>query len=140
MKPRDAELDVVARLAGALLAFLLGSVQPPAQDGEWLAFDFEKGDAAAEIGLDVNDFGFGVEEIFAGENLDEDQGLLGEGIHHVQVAAVQAQFADTSSDTHVGFLFDELRAGDESVAWRSALFSLQGDRPPKSYSHEMTLV
>ena len=78
------------KLAGTLLAVFLGIVEPTSEDGEGLGFDFQKRDAAAEIGLDVNDFCFGVEEIFAGENLNEHVRILSEWIHHVQVAAVEA--------------------------------------------------
>ena len=123
-------------LAGALLAISLGGREPTSQDRERLGFDFQKGNAAAKIGLDVDDPGFGVEEFFAGENFDQYVGALWERIHHVQVAAVKAELANASSDAHVRFLLDELGAGDEGVAWRAALFSLQEDSLVKLCSHE----
>jgi hypothetical protein len=116
-------------LAGAFLAVLSGVFEPAPEDTEGLRFDFEKGKAAAEIGLDVDDLGFGVEELFAGKNLYEDQSVLREGIHHIEIATVEAQFADASGDAHVGFLLDELGAGNESVTRRAALFSFQEDPP-----------
>jgi len=79
-----------ASLAGALLAVFLGGVEPAPEDGEGLGLDFEEAEAAAEIRLDVDDFGFGVEEILAGENLYEYESVLRKGIHHVEVAAVKA--------------------------------------------------
>lgn len=109
-------------LAGTFLAVFLRVFQPAAQDAERLLFDFGEREAAAEIGLDIDDFGFGVEEVFAGENFDEHQGVLREGIHHIEIAAMQAELTDASGDAHVGFLLDKFGAGDESVAWRAALF------------------
>jgi len=53
-------------------------------------FRLREGDATAKIWLYVDDFCFGVEEILAGENLDEHQSVLWERIHHVQVASVKA--------------------------------------------------
>ncbi len=77
-------------LTGALLAILFREFKPTSEDPERLRFDFEEGNAATEIGLDVNDFGFGMEEFFAGEDLDEHLSVLRKRIHHVQVAAVKA--------------------------------------------------
>src|SRR5260370_42709617 len=77
-------------LAGTFLAVVFGGVEPTPEDGEGLGFDFEERETAAEVGLDVNDFGFGVEEILAGENFYEHESVLREGIHHVEVAAVKA--------------------------------------------------
>ena len=78
------------RLAGTLLAVFLGGIEPTPEDGEGLGFDFDEGEAGAEIRLDVDDLCFGVEEIFAGENFDEHESALRERIHHVEIAAVQA--------------------------------------------------
>jgi len=111
------------------LAVVFGGFEPAAEDGEGLWLDFEETETTTEILLDVNDFGLGVEEIFAGENFHEHEGAFRERIHHVEVAAVKAQLADASGDAHVGFLLDELGAGDEGVAWRAALFSFQEDGP-----------
>ena len=72
------------------MAIFLRKCKPAADDRERLGFDFEKGEAAAEIGLDVNDFGFGMEKFFAGEDFDEYLSVLRERIHHVQVAAMEA--------------------------------------------------
>ena len=79
-----------ASLAGTLLTILLGGVEPAPEDGEGLGFDFEEGETAAEVRLDVNDFGFSVEEILAGENFYEHESVLRKRIHHVEVAAVKA--------------------------------------------------
>ena len=78
------------RLAGTLLAVFLGGIEPTPKDGEGLRFDFDEGETGAEVRLDVDDFCFGVEEIFAGENLDEHESALRERIHHVEIATVQA--------------------------------------------------
>ena len=77
-------------LTGALLAILFREFKPTAENRERLRFDFDKGDAAAEIGLNINDFGFGMEEFFAGEDFDEHLSVLRKRIHHIQVAAVKA--------------------------------------------------
>ena len=113
----------------------LGLFQPALQNGDGLRVNFEEGDSGAEIRLDVNDFGFGLKEIVAGEDFDQDEGTLGKGIHHVQVAAVKAELADTGGDADFGLLLDELRAGDKGVAWRAALFDRQG-KPLMGWCHE----
>ena len=87
---RMVEIAGATRLTGTLLAVFKGSVKPALQDSEGLGFYFEKGDAGSEIGLHVNDFGFCLKEIFAGEDFDEHKSVLGKGIHHVEVAAVEA--------------------------------------------------
>jgi len=79
-----------ASLAGTLLAVVFGGFEPAPEDGEGLGFDFEEGETAAEVRLDVDDFCFGVEEILAGENFYEHESVLRERIHHVEVAAVKA--------------------------------------------------
>jgi hypothetical protein len=119
-------------LAGTLLAIFLGVIKPTSENRERLRFDFLEGQAAAEIGLDVNDFGFGMKEFFASEDFDEHERVLRKRIHHVQVAAVKAQLADASRDAHVRFLLDELGAGDKGIPGRAALFSLQEDSLLKS--------
>jgi hypothetical protein len=116
-------------LAGTQLAVVLGGFEPAAEDGEGLRLDFQERETTTEVRLDVNDFCLGVEEIFAGENFHEHESAFRERIHHVEVAAVKAQLADASGDAHVGFLLDELGAGDEGVAGRAALFSFQEDGP-----------
>jgi|SRR5579859_3021002 len=115
--------------AGALLGVFLCGVEPATEDGEGLGFDVNERKTGTEIGLDVDDAGFGVEVFFTGENFYEDQGVLREGIHHVEIAAVQAELADAGGDAHVGFLLDEFGTGDEGVAWRAALFFPQEDGP-----------
>ena len=77
-------------LTGTLMAIFLRKCKPTPDDRERLGFDFEEGHAAAEVGLDINDFGFGMEEFFAGEDFDEHLSVLRKRIHHVQVAAVKA--------------------------------------------------
>ena len=77
-------------LTRALLAVFFCAVKPMTQNGERLGFDLEESNARAEIGLHIDDFCFGLEEIFAGENFDEHQRVLREWIHHVEVAAVEA--------------------------------------------------
>ena len=77
-------------LAGTLVAVFFEGVKPTLENGEGVGFDFEEGDAAAQVRLDVNDFCLGVEEIFAGENFHEHESVLRERIHHVEVAAVKA--------------------------------------------------
>ena len=72
------------------MAIFLRKCQPTSENRKGLGFDFEERHAAAEIGLDVNDFGFGMEEFFAGEDFDEDLSVLRKRIHHVQVAAMKA--------------------------------------------------
>ncbi len=79
-----------ASLAGTLLTILLGGVEPAPEDGKGLGSDFEEGETAAEVWLDVDDFCLSVEEILAGENFYEHESVLQEGIHHVEVAAVKA--------------------------------------------------
>lgn len=79
-----------SKLAGALLPIFLGGIKPTSKDRERLGFYFKEGHATAEIRLHVNDFGFGMEEIFAGENFDEHLSVLRKRIHHVQIAAVKA--------------------------------------------------
>lgn len=80
----------IRSLAGTLVAVFFEGVKPTLENGEGLGFDFEEGDAAAQVRLDVNDFCLGVEEIFAGENFYEHNSVLRERIHHVEVAAVKA--------------------------------------------------
>jgi len=134
---RNALPRLLRQSAGTLLAVVFGGFQPAAENAKRLGFDLGKRKAAPEIGLDVNDFSFGEEVIFAGKNLHQDQSSLRKRVHHVQIAAVQAELADTGGDAHVGFLLDELGAGDESVAWRAALFFPQGVQPLETISHEI---
>ena len=77
-------------LTGALLAVFFCAVKPVTQNGERLGFDLEESNARAEIGLHIDDFCFGLEEIFTGKNFDEHERVLREWIHHVEVAAVEA--------------------------------------------------
>jgi hypothetical protein len=118
-------------LTGTLLTVFLSGVKPVTQNGERLGLDLEERKAAPEIGLHVNNFRFGLEEIFTGKNFYEDERVLRERIHHVKVAAVKAKLADASGDAYIRLLLDEFCAGDEGVAWRAALFSFQEDRPLK---------
>ena len=85
--------------------------------------DFQKRDPCAEIRLNVNDFSLGLEEIVARENLDENQRVLGKGVHHVQVASVQAEFAHARGDAHIRLFFDKFGCGNECVSGRATLFS-----------------
>src|SRR5262249_14795026 len=112
-------------LTGRLQLFF-GLFQPALQHRDSLWVNFEKGDPGSQIWLDVDDFGFGLKEIVAGEDLYQNKGALGKGIHHVQVATVQAEFADASGDANFCLLLDELSAGDKGIAWRAALFDRQG--------------
>ena len=108
-------------LADALVLVLLGSLEPTLKDGKVFGGDVKESDAGAEVGLDVDDFGLGLKDDVAGGDFDEDEGLRRERIHHVQIAAVEAEFADAGGDADVGFLLDELCRGDEGVAGYPAL-------------------
>jgi len=118
-------------LSRTFLTIFLRVIEPMLQNNEFLRFDFEEGKASAEIGLHIDDFCFGVKRVFTGKNLHEDHGFLREGIHHIEIAAMEAQFANASSDADIGFLLDEFGAGDEGVAGRAALFSFQEGGPLK---------
>jgi len=114
-----------------LFSVFLGVGEPAAEYRQGLRLNFEKRDAGAKMGLHINDFGLGVEEFFTGKNFDEYESALRKGIHHIEVAAVQAELADASGDAHVGLLFDEFGAGDEGITGRAALFFPQADGPLK---------
>src|SRR5229473_1218723 len=117
------------QLAGALLPVFLRLVEPVLQDGKVLRLDFEERYTGAEVGLHVNNFGLGLEEIVARENLHQHQSVLGKGIHHIQIATVQAELADASGNAHVRRFLNQLGAGDERVAGRASLFFPQEDWP-----------
>src|SRR5208337_3614733 len=99
-----------------------GDFEPVLQDGQVLGLHIEEDNACAHIGLGVDDSAFRLENHFVGPNLQEHERVLWEGIHHVQVTPVQAQFADPRSDAHFRFLFKELGAGEEHIPRRAAAF------------------
>src|SRR5260370_2597996 len=125
------------KLAGALLPVFLCLVEPALQDGEVLLFDLMESDTSSQVGLHINNSGLGLKEIVARENLHQHKSVLGKGIHHIQIAAVQAELADASGNAHVRRFLNQLGAGYERVAGRASLVSVQEARPLKRYSHEM---
>src|SRR5438105_3853780 len=88
-----------------------------------LLVDLQERDTCAEIWLYVNDFSIGLKEVIAGKNLYTDQSVLWKRVHHVQVAPVEAEFADTRGDAHVRFFLDEFGGGNERVSGRATQLS-----------------
>ena len=78
-----------------------------------LRFDLQEDHAGTHIRLRINDFGFGREERIPGGDPHEHQRSLGERIHHIQIATMQAQFTHSRSDPDIGLLIDQLSARDE---------------------------
>src|SRR5205814_10127397 len=95
------------------LIVLLRSIQPALQRSLRLRFDLQEDYAGTHIRLRINDFGLGGEERIPGGDPHEHQRSLGERIHHIQIATMEAQFAYSRSDPDVCFLIDQLSARDE---------------------------
>src|SRR5271165_203128 len=106
-----------------MLLLFGGDFEPMLQDRQVLGWHFEESDTRAHVGLRVNDFPLRLEQLFVGPDLQQYGGAHGEGIHHVQVAAVQTQFADAGSDAHFGFFFKKLRAGKKDIPRRTPAFA-----------------
>src|SRR5580658_6239480 len=122
---KDVERLGPVTSADALFAALRGFVEPAFQNRLVFGFGFEENDAGAHVGLGVDDFRLSLEEGIAGGNLDEHECSYRERIHHIQIAAVEAQFADARSNTHIRSLFNELSAGNKCIPWRATAFCSQ---------------
>ena len=100
--------------------FLLRLTQPPLQHCLGIGGHLQKRYARTHIVLRVDDLGLGLEERFPRCNFHQHQCPVREGIHHVQVASVPAEFAHTRSDAHVGLRFNQLGACNKRVPRRTA--------------------
>jgi hypothetical protein len=81
----------------------------------------EESYACADVGRGVG-LCAGLEQGVAGFDGEEDDGVHGKGIHHIEIAAVQAAFADARGNAYLRILFGEFGTGEKEISRRPALF------------------
>lgn len=79
------------RLGGALAE---GGEDPFLEGGLAVGLDVLEGYAHACVGLDVEDFGFGLEVLVLVEDFDHEQRVDGEGRGSLEIATEEAEFGD----------------------------------------------
>ena len=84
--------------------------------------DVEECGAGADVGNGVNDAAVGVKRFRAGSDFERDERFRREGIHHVEIAAVEAQVADARVDANALDGLDEFGLGGEEMAGSAAAF------------------
>ena len=76
--------------------------------------------AHANVGLRIDYMASGLECLAAMDDLNGYEAFGREGIHHVHVATVAAEFAGASADVHSGVEFGDFGRSKKWMAWRTA--------------------
>src|SRR5258708_16509274 len=96
-----ASRNASVELSCLAFPFLLRLTQPPLQHCLGIWRHFQKRHARTHIVLRVDDLRFGLEERLPCRNFHHHQGPVREGIHHVQIAPVPAEFAPSRTSVHL---------------------------------------
>ena len=125
----DARIDSLAKrtphcaragLPRLSLFVLLRSIEPALQHRLRTRRDLQEAHTGSHIRLRINDLRPGFEERIPRGDFHQHHRPHGEGIHHVQIAPVQAQFAHPRRDAHFGLFFNQFGARYERVPGRTA--------------------
>src|SRR6266851_3953380 len=119
-QPTRTSRSAPAGLSRLPVMVLLRSIQPALQRRLRIRRDLLEHHTSAHIRLRINDLRLGLEERISRGDFHQHHRPLGERIHHVQIAPVQAQFAHPRRDAHISLLFDQLGARYERVPGRTA--------------------
>ena len=80
--------------------------------------DLAELDAHAERRLRVNDSGRGVEGALSVGDGNSDGGSDGEGIHHIEIAAVRTEIAGARAETDIIIDFEDFGGSDKGKTQR----------------------
>src|SRR4029077_17825788 len=81
-----------------------------------------EGYACADVGRGVNGLCASLEQGAAGFDGEVYHGVHGKGIHHIEVATVQGEFADARRNANLKIFFGEFGTGEKEISRRPALF------------------
>jgi hypothetical protein len=84
----------------------------------------EEGYTGADVGRGMNGFRAGLEQGVAGFDGEVNHGVHGKGVHHIEIAAVQGEFANARRDADLRIFFGEFGTGEKEISRRPALFLL----------------
>src|SRR5579859_181670 len=118
-KPEDRR---ARRLAAARLGVHHRSQQPLFQHRHGIGRHLLERRPHSQIRLRVNHFPFGFKKLIFKINLHVDRRRIRQRIHHVEIAAVQAQFRHTHFHLDFFPLVDQLCGRDKRIAGSSAAF------------------